>query len=226
MKPPRRACKPRNTWGVQIIQVLVGLAGAADTEGVGHFVSAVGRDQFGLLQCGVSWQRASPPEAWWVREPETFAAMYRELGERHAPVSRPARAGELHKLLLPVIEPSGLLGAICCGHDGAPTADHLRDLTTLAAHVSVRLVQLGAQAANAGLLGRLTRRQVDVALLAARGCTNAGIARELGLSQNTIKKHLKDVFEELGVANRTELAVRLGHAPMQVQVVRLASGAR
>ena len=73
---------------------------------------------------------------------------------------------------------------------------------------------------------RLTPRQTDVALLAARGLPNAGIAKELTLSENTVKKQLKDIFDELGVRNRTELAVRLGSvAATRVSVFR-ASGER
>jgi DNA-binding NarL/FixJ family response regulator len=47
--------------------------------------------------------------------------------------------------------------------------------------------------------------QVGVAELAARGHTNAEIAGEIGISVNTVKARLKQVFERLDVANRTEL---------------------
>jgi DNA-binding NarL/FixJ family response regulator len=53
----------------------------------------------------------------------------------------------------------------------------------------------------------LTPRQLEVATFTARGLTNREIARVLDLSENTVKKHLKDVFATLEITNRTELAV-------------------
>lgn len=142
----------------------------------------------------------------------------------HAPVGQPATSDGIHKLLLPVVEPAGLLGAICVGHTSPLTTEQQRDLVVLATHVSVRLVQLGARVANDEALGKLTRRQADVALLAAKGRPNAAIASALGLSENTVKKHLKDIFDQLGVTNRTELAIRVGGVgPPQPHVLRLAS---
>ena len=75
--------------------------------------------------------------------------------------------------------------------------------------VSLRLTQLGITTANE--LGTLSDRQHEVARLAGRGLANHQIAAMLGVSENTVKKHLKDIFSRLGVANRTELASRLAH---------------
>ncbi len=204
------------------------MAAAADAEAVAAVVTRLGREVFGLRQCGVTWLRSA--DAWWVREPALFEELYRSMQHDHAPVLQTAGADGIHKLLLPVVEPTGLLGAICVGHDAALSAETQRDLTTLATHVSVRLVQLGARTANRNALRRLTPRQIDVALLAARGRPNAAIAATLGLSENTVKKHLKDIFDQLGVSNRTELAIRVGGTgspePQDVQPLRLASGDR
>jgi len=38
----------------------------------------------------------------------------------------------------------------------------------------------------------------------ARGLSNLDIALEYGLSLNTVKFHLKELYRTLGVANRTE----------------------
>ncbi len=211
---------------MQIVQIIAELVGAANAAAVGAAVSTLGREQFGLTECGLSWQRVAAPEGvppWWVREPELFESMFEAMKRDHAPVGLAENDGS-YRLLLPVIEPAGLLGAVCCRHGTQLPSEMLRDLSTLAAHVSVRLVQLGARAANEHALGRLTRRQTDVALLAAQGRPNAAIATTLGLSENTVKKHLKDIFDELGVSNRTELAIRVGQA--DTQVLRLASGDR
>ncbi|MGE5170576.1 MAG: response regulator [Rudaea sp.] len=49
----------------------------------------------------------------------------------------------------------------------------------------------------------LTARQMDVLRLLARGWSNKAIARELGVSEGTVKVHLLAVFRALDVRNRT-----------------------
>ncbi|WP_433119588.1 helix-turn-helix domain-containing protein [Micromonospora sp. CA-246542] len=56
----------------------------------------------------------------------------------------------------------------------------------------------------------LTRRERDVALLAV-ALSSRSIADRLGLSVNTVNNNLARVFTKLGVRNRRELAVVLGH---------------
>lgn len=53
---------------------------------------------------------------------------------------------------------------------------------------------------------RLTPRQLAVAQLTAAGRRNREIAEALQMSPNTVKKHLKNIFDVLDVTNRTELA--------------------
>lgn len=53
---------------------------------------------------------------------------------------------------------------------------------------------------------RLTDRQRAIAELAAAGATSGEIARTLMISANTVKVHLKNVYDRLGVASRIELA--------------------
>jgi DNA-binding NarL/FixJ family response regulator len=50
----------------------------------------------------------------------------------------------------------------------------------------------------------LTERQADVLRSALRGLPNKLIARELGISDGTVKTHLSAVFRELDVQTRTE----------------------
>jgi DNA-binding NarL/FixJ family response regulator len=61
---------------------------------------------------------------------------------------------------------------------------------------------LAADRAGAGELARLTRRERDVMALLVRGLTNKGIAREMVISENTVKRYLKSIFEKLDVDNR------------------------
>ncbi len=49
---------------------------------------------------------------------------------------------------------------------------------------------------------RLTRREKEVAALAARGLPNKIVARQLGIEVGTVKTHLHNVYMKLGVANR------------------------
>lgn len=54
----------------------------------------------------------------------------------------------------------------------------------------------------------LTPRQADVAIALARtGDSNPRLARRLGISEGTLKKHLEAVFRVLGVENRAAAAV-------------------
>jgi len=53
----------------------------------------------------------------------------------------------------------------------------------------------------------LTGRQLEVLRLLARGMPNKSIARELGLSEGTVKVHVLAIFRTLNVNNRTEAVV-------------------
>lgn len=50
----------------------------------------------------------------------------------------------------------------------------------------------------------LTERQREVLLLLSEGQQNKLIARQLGLSEHTVKVHVRAVFRTLGVSNRTQ----------------------
>jgi len=50
----------------------------------------------------------------------------------------------------------------------------------------------------------LTRRETQMLDFLAKGKSNKEIARDLGLSPNTIKTHLANLYEKLGVRNRTQ----------------------
>ena len=54
----------------------------------------------------------------------------------------------------------------------------------------------------------LTSRELEVAVLVAEGLSNKEIARRLDHSEDTVKIHLHNIYEKLGVRNRTSLAVR------------------
>jgi len=74
---------------------------------------------------------------------------------------------------------------------------------------------LAPKAASAVLTARagqrpvaeMTPREREVLGLLARGRANKQIARELGISEKTVKAHLTRVFESIGVTDRTAAAL-------------------
>jgi DNA-binding NarL/FixJ family response regulator len=54
----------------------------------------------------------------------------------------------------------------------------------------------------------LTRRELDVLRLLARGEPNGGIAAELVISESTVKFHVLNLLRKLHVSNRAEAASR------------------
>ncbi len=52
----------------------------------------------------------------------------------------------------------------------------------------------------------LTPRQLDIVSAIVSGSTNQDIAHQFKISSNTVKYHLTNMFEKLGVSNRIELA--------------------
>jgi two-component system, NarL family, nitrate/nitrite response regulator NarL len=53
----------------------------------------------------------------------------------------------------------------------------------------------------------LTPRESDVVRQVAQGLRNKEIARNLGITEGTVKMHLHNLYEKLGVSSRTELAL-------------------
>jgi len=51
-----------------------------------------------------------------------------------------------------------------------------------------------------------SEREADVLLYLCHGYPNSEIAEHLGISQNTVKTHLKNIYGKLGVTNRTQAA--------------------
>lgn len=133
-------------------------------------------------------------------------ALLRQLRDDPTPVFVADGTGE--SLLLPILGLGQLRGSIRCHHASLPVLLR-RDLTTMGIYVSIRLAQLGLAEAPDPALARLTRRQRDVAVHAAAGCSNFQIGEQLQISEDTVKKHLKDIYQRLGVRRRTELAARV-----------------
>jgi two-component system, NarL family, nitrate/nitrite response regulator NarL len=53
----------------------------------------------------------------------------------------------------------------------------------------------------------LTPRELQVVETVVAGCSNAEIAKQYGISEQTVKHHLSSIFDKAGVFNRIELAL-------------------
>lgn len=78
----------------------------------------------------------------------------------------------------------------------------------LAADLIVRGLEQEARRSQAeALLGALTRRERQVAWLAAAGRTNRQIAEALVVSPETVKTHIAHVLQKIGVRSKVDLRV-------------------
>ena len=55
--------------------------------------------------------------------------------------------------------------------------------------------------------GDLSTREIECLQAIRQGSSNPQIARDLGISENTVRYHLKNLFRKIGVSNRTEAAL-------------------
>ena len=95
----------------------------------------------------------------------------------------------------------------------------LKDAEPVAIHEALRAAARGeaplAPKAAAALLAsrserstvELTVRERDVLALVIAGDVNKQIARKLGISEKTVKGHLTNLFQRIGVADRTQAAL-------------------
>lgn len=109
-----------------------------------------------------------------------------------------------------------IVGHLGAGADGYLLKTHSEDLAQ-----AIRFVLAGAFIAHPSVARKLykwaarrppavnstehlTRRELEVLKLAARGMSNRDIADELGIAPRTIKSHLEAIFAKMGVRSRVE----------------------
>ncbi len=56
-------------------------------------------------------------------------------------------------------------------------------------------------------LHSLTQREIDVMVLVSQGKQNKVIAFDLGITENTVERHLQHIFAKFNVSCRTEAAL-------------------
>jgi DNA-binding NarL/FixJ family response regulator len=69
----------------------------------------------------------------------------------------------------------------------------------------------------------LSPRENEVALLVARGFSNKEVARELELSNTTVKTHVHSILQKLGAKNRYNLIIAHLAAESRLVAVHLKS---
>ena len=89
---------------------------------------------------------------------------------------------------------------------------------TTTAEVIRRLAKKGAGNANAGARlglreqsGALSTREREIVVLVAQGFKNKEMAERMFISEQTVKNHLHNIFDKLGVSDRLELALYAIH---------------
>ncbi len=115
----------------------------------------------------------------------------------------PAIEAGASSYLLKDVSPDALVEAIRAVHRGE---------ARLHPDIARKLMQATRVAHQAGgeapaLVGDLTDREREVIRLVARGCNNHEIARELVISEKTVKTHISHVLGKLNLEDRTQLAI-------------------
>jgi DNA-binding NarL/FixJ family response regulator len=87
---------------------------------------------------------------------------------------------------------------------GAAVAAVAHGLTVLPKNLAERLLDELATTAVEELSDPLTARESEVLDLLGHGLSNKMIARELHISEHTVKFHISSLYSKLGVSNRAE----------------------
>ncbi|HOG47881.1 MAG TPA: response regulator transcription factor [Anaerolineae bacterium] len=74
-----------------------------------------------------------------------------------------------------------------------------------ATRMMMQWMQSGSQAQTQP---RLTLRDIDILRLIAKGLTNREIGQRLGLSENTIKSYIQELYQKLDAHSRIEVVMR------------------
>jgi DNA-binding CsgD family transcriptional regulator len=97
--------------------------------------------------------------------------------------------------------------------DNIPAFDwsDLASLGAACSHFSAKLADLRRQSDSVldPIIQLLTPREIQIAMLVAKGLKNAEIGAELWITQNSVKQALKRMFRKLEVSARTEMVARL-----------------
>jgi two-component system, NarL family, nitrate/nitrite response regulator NarL len=96
--------------------------------------------------------------------------------------------------------PDALLDCIRQVHKGYEWID--RDMASRALRSVLQRQEQNVRAAEA-----LTPRELEIVRMAAEGLRNRGIAERLSISEGTVKVHLHNIYDKLGVEGRLEMVL-------------------
>jgi DNA-binding NarL/FixJ family response regulator len=108
--------------------------------------------------------------------------------------------------VLPAVR-AGVAGYLLKDVGPAELADALRAVHAGGAQLHPQVAATVMQSVADTARDPLTPREHEVLRLVARGLSNRLIARELALSEKTVKAHVSAVLAKLGVADRTQAAL-------------------
>ena len=101
------------------------------------------------------------------------------------------------------VEPETLFSVIKSTHSGASWLD-----PRIAQIVLDKFVDKLGKFLKSNSTTDLTEREIDVLSLISKGYSNQGISDELCISLNTVKTHIKNIFQKLEVEDRTQAAMK------------------
>ena len=122
---------------------------------------------------------------------------------------RAAAAGKMGQLIL---DGGPLIGELLASFQDSPRDKLDPQLTSYAEDLMVRWREhhepQAMQKAKISVAELLSTRERNIINLIARGQSNKEVARDLGISPETVKSHMKHIFEKLEVEKRTQAVAR------------------
>lgn len=158
----------------------------------------------------------------------------RYLTEHHAPVHEELvtspkvwslicpRPDHWHVMAGPIVKRGKLVGAVGCTRERSMPAfdtQNLADLSGICLHLSMWAATM--RSAHKSFKNEfLTARELQIVELVALGKTNAGIGKELWITENSVKQALKRMFLKLDVSSRAEMVSKLSTAKWTEEIAR------
>ena len=129
-----------------------------------------------------------------------FSTLILTVSESDEDMAAALRAGA-QGYLLKSMEPADVVDAIHRAAEGE---------TVVASQMTAKLVNLldaKKHGSKSSLLTRLTQRETQILAYLAKGESNKAIARDLGISHDTVKLHVRNILAKLNLTSRVEAAV-------------------
>lgn len=161
------------------------------------------------------------------RERFALAVIDLSLALPSADLAREADARPDGYRLLPLARERGVPAIVVSGVAGAEEIERAYAEQGIRAYIQKQafdrraflqaVAETRAAQAAAAPLAQLTEREREVLALLAQGMVNKEIARALVITVNTVKRHLKSIFEKLGVHTRAAAAAQAIEAGLLTQ---------